>query len=103
MDYAEGVKLTDPRRMAVYVTKYGAAGGKDYQHQAPSCCLAAGGSRHEYPDARHRIPPFRSTMTRPGEYGNGGAVLQPPSEPGRARRRYTAYRSSVAATHPKNT
>ena len=26
-DYAEGIKLTDPRRMALYFAKYGAAGG----------------------------------------------------------------------------
>jgi hypothetical protein len=35
VDYAEGVKLTDPRRMAVYFAKYGTAGNKEYQHQVP--------------------------------------------------------------------
>lgn len=35
MDYAEGIKLTDPRRMAVYFAKYGTAGGKEYQHRVP--------------------------------------------------------------------
>jgi hypothetical protein len=32
---AEGIKLTDPRRMAVYFAKYGTAGRKDYQHRVP--------------------------------------------------------------------
>jgi hypothetical protein len=35
VDYAEGIKLTDPRRMAVYFAKYGTAGGKEYQHRIP--------------------------------------------------------------------
>jgi hypothetical protein len=35
VDYAEGIKLTDPRRMAVYFAKYGTAGGKEYQHRVP--------------------------------------------------------------------
>jgi hypothetical protein len=35
VDYAEGIKLTDPRRMAVYFAKYGIAGGEAYQHRVP--------------------------------------------------------------------
>jgi hypothetical protein len=35
VDYAEGIKLTDPRRMAVYFAKYGAGAQKDYQHRVP--------------------------------------------------------------------
>jgi hypothetical protein len=35
VDYAEGIKLTDPRRMAVYFAKYGTVGGKEYQHHVP--------------------------------------------------------------------
>jgi hypothetical protein len=36
VDYAQGIKLADPRRMAVYFAKYGAAStGKEYQHQVP--------------------------------------------------------------------
>src|SRR5437868_4405339 len=35
VDYAEGIRLTDPRRMAVYFAKYGTAGSKDYQHHVP--------------------------------------------------------------------
>ena len=36
VDYAQGIKLVDPRRMAVYFAKYGAAAtGKEYQHQVP--------------------------------------------------------------------
>jgi hypothetical protein len=36
VDYAQGIKLTDPRRMAVYFSKYGTGGGKEYQHQVPA-------------------------------------------------------------------
>ncbi len=36
VDYAEGIKLTDPRRMAVYFAKYGAGSAKDYQHRVPA-------------------------------------------------------------------
>jgi hypothetical protein len=36
VDYAQGIKLTDPRRMAMYFAKYGAGGGKEYQHRVPS-------------------------------------------------------------------
>jgi RNA polymerase subunit RPABC4/transcription elongation factor Spt4 len=35
VDYAQGLKLTDPRRMAVYFAKYGSGGAKEYQHQVP--------------------------------------------------------------------
>jgi hypothetical protein len=35
VDYAEGIKVADPRRMAIYFAKYGTAGGKEYQHQVP--------------------------------------------------------------------
>ncbi len=35
VDYAQGLSLTDPRRMAVYFAKYGTGGGKEYQHQVP--------------------------------------------------------------------
>jgi hypothetical protein len=35
VDYAEGIRLNDPRRMAVYFAKYGTTGRKDYQHHVP--------------------------------------------------------------------
>lgn len=35
VDYAQGIKLTDPRRMAMYFAKYGTGGTKEYQHQVP--------------------------------------------------------------------
>jgi hypothetical protein len=35
VDYAQGIKLTDPRRLAVYFTKYGQGGGKEVQNQVP--------------------------------------------------------------------
>ncbi len=36
VDYAQGIKLTGPRRMAVYFAKYGTGGSKEYQHQVPA-------------------------------------------------------------------
>jgi len=42
VDYAQGIKLTDPRRMAVYFAKYGAAAaGKEYQHRVPEAWLTS--------------------------------------------------------------
>lgn len=36
VDYREGARASDPKRLAVYFTKHGgAAGGKEYQHQVP--------------------------------------------------------------------
>jgi hypothetical protein len=37
VDYREGSRMTDPKRLAVYFTKHGgAAGGKEYQHDVPA-------------------------------------------------------------------
>jgi hypothetical protein len=36
VDYAQGIKLTDPRRMALYFSKYGQGGTKEYQNQVPA-------------------------------------------------------------------
>jgi hypothetical protein len=42
VDYAEGIRCTDPRRVAVYFAKYGHGGAsKDYQHQVPPQWLSA--------------------------------------------------------------
>lgn len=36
IDYREGLKARDPKRLAVYFSKHGgAAGGKEYQHEVP--------------------------------------------------------------------
>ena len=35
VDFAEGLRATDPRRVAVYFTKHGSAAGKEYQHCVP--------------------------------------------------------------------
>jgi hypothetical protein len=34
-----GIRLTDARRMAVYLAKYGIAGRKDHQHHIPVLCI----------------------------------------------------------------
>lgn len=37
IDYREGLKARDPKRLAVYFSKHGgAAGGKEYQHEVPA-------------------------------------------------------------------
>lgn len=35
LDYAEGLRATDPRRVAVYFTKHGLMAAKEYQHHVP--------------------------------------------------------------------
>ncbi len=42
VDYAEGIKITDPRRMAVYCAKYGTAG---VRARVESSQLSSGVSR----------------------------------------------------------
>jgi hypothetical protein len=34
-DYAEGMRMTDPKRVAVYFTKHGLLANKEYQHRVP--------------------------------------------------------------------
>jgi len=60
VDYAEGIKLTDPRRMAVYFAKYGTSGGKEYQHRVPdewlTSVLVCDGCGTEYEQDRDECP-----------------------------------------------
>jgi hypothetical protein len=43
IDYREGLKARDPKRLAVYFSKHGgAAGGKEYQHEVPAEWQAPG-------------------------------------------------------------
>ena len=35
LDYAEGLRATDPRRVAAYFTKHGLMAAKEYQHHVP--------------------------------------------------------------------
>ena len=35
LDYAEGLRATDPRRVAAYFTKHGLMAAKEYQHDVP--------------------------------------------------------------------
>lgn len=43
IDFREGVRARDPKRLAVYFTKHGgAAGGKEYQHQVPLAWQTSG-------------------------------------------------------------
>lgn len=46
LDYREGVRARDPKRLAVYFSKHGgAAGGKEYQHEVPAEWAEAGCGR----------------------------------------------------------
>jgi hypothetical protein len=60
VDYAEGARLTDPRRMAVYFAKYGTAGRKKYQHHIPRelliSVLICNECGHEYSEERDECP-----------------------------------------------
>jgi hypothetical protein len=43
IDYREGLKARDPKRLAVYFSKHGgAAGGKEYQHDVPEAWQVVG-------------------------------------------------------------
>lgn len=42
IDYAEGMRARDPKRLAVYFSKHGAFAAKDYQNDAPAEWIAAG-------------------------------------------------------------
>lgn len=42
VDYAEGLRATDPKRVAVYFTKHGTFGAKEYQNQVPEEWQAPG-------------------------------------------------------------
>ncbi|WP_207908674.1 hypothetical protein [Pseudonocardia endophytica] len=74
MDYAEGIKLTDPRRMAIYFAKYGTSGGKEYQHQVPrewcTTVLVCDGCGSEYDD-RDECPDCGSVEAELVEHGTG--------------------------------
>jgi hypothetical protein len=44
IDYREGARAVDPRRLAVYFAKHGAYGAKEYQNEAPAEWLENGGA-----------------------------------------------------------
>ena len=76
MDYAEGIKLTDPRRMAVYFAKYGTAGSKEYQHRVPSewidAYLVCEDCGRDYPQDRDECPDCGSVEAEVVEVGSAG-------------------------------
>jgi hypothetical protein len=44
VDFREGARAADPRRLAVYFAKHGAYGVKEYQNEAPESWLSNGGA-----------------------------------------------------------
>lgn len=75
VDYAEGVRLTDPRRMAVYFAKYGTAGRKDYQHHVPrewlTSTLVCDDCGREYNQDRDECPDCRCLEAELVDTGGG--------------------------------
>jgi hypothetical protein len=75
VDYAEGIKLTDPRRMAIYFAKYGTSGGKEYQHQVPrewcTAVLVCDDCDAEYDSDRDDCPDCGSIEAELVEHGTG--------------------------------
>jgi hypothetical protein len=74
-----GIKLTDPRRMAVYFAKYGTGGRKDYQHRVPpewlsitlvceDCGAEYHADRDECPDCGCLDAELVETGTGPGRF-----------------------------------
>lgn len=113
VDYAEGIKLTDPRQMAVYFTKYGTAGGKNYQHRVPaewcSAALVCDGCAAEYDTdldacrAAEAWTPSLSTSA-PVPAGSGATAVYAPSSPPARSPPPSASRpgaSCVAGTAPR--
>lgn len=76
VDYTEGIKLTDPRRMAVYFAKYGVAGGKEYQHRVPeewiSCYLICDECGRDYDSDRDECPDCGHPDAEVVELGSAG-------------------------------
>ncbi len=75
VDYAEGIKLTDPRRMAIYFAKYGTSGGKEYQHQVPrewcTAVLVCDDCTAEYDADHDDCPECGSLEAELVEHGSG--------------------------------
>jgi len=76
VDYAEGIKLTDPRRMAVYFAKYGAAGSKEYQHRVPrewiDAYLVCDDCGRDYPEDYDECPDCGCYEAELVELGSAG-------------------------------
>ncbi|MQA14702.1 MAG: hypothetical protein GEV09_11165 [Pseudonocardiaceae bacterium] len=76
VDYAEGIRLTDPRRMAVYFAKYGTAHGKDYQHRVPdewiSCYLLCESCGRDYDTDHDECPDCGHPDAEVVELGSAG-------------------------------
>jgi len=103
VDYAEGIKLTDPRRMAVYFAKYGTAGGKEYQHRVPAGVARRlprlRGLRPGLPAGPRRVPRLRQLRGRGRRGQLRGPVLGLP-RPAPGPRRPRGY---PGGRHPRRT
>lgn len=88
VDYAEGIKLTDPRRMAIYFAKYGTAGARSTSTRyrangaAPpwSAMTAAPSTTEISTNALTAAAPTpRSSTSAPGRDGSGVTAAGSPS------------------------
>jgi hypothetical protein len=109
VDYAEGIRLTDPRRMAVYFAKYGTAGGKECQHRVPeewtSCYLICDDCGRDYTPTATSAPtaviprPRSSSSTPPA--GSGATAAYGPSSPPDTSPRRTGFAPDASSAAAK--
>lgn len=69
IDYREGLKASDPKRLTVYFSKHGgAAGGKEYQHEIPEEWQADGAGPGRFWGVRHLDPAWAAVDLPPADY-----------------------------------
>jgi hypothetical protein len=69
IDYAEGLKASDPRRLAIYFSKHGgAAGGKEYQHNVPPEWQVAGCGPGRFWGYRRLSPAISTVEVEPADF-----------------------------------
>lgn len=89
VDYREGVRARDPKRLAVYFAKHGAAaGGKEYQHDVPDAWLL---DRLGY-DARLG---YSAPAAGSGRFWGYSGLARVRRETGVSDRTYLAYRRAL--------
>jgi hypothetical protein len=81
IDYSEGLKASDPRRLAVYFSKHGgAAGGKEYQHDVPAEWQEPGAGPGRFWGYRRLSPAVATVEIEPADFVAFKRVLRRWSE-----------------------
>lgn len=69
IDYSEGLRASDPKRLAVYFAKHGGAGGgKEYQHQIPDQWRGEGNGPGRFWGVQHLRPALRQVDVAPRDW-----------------------------------